>query len=415
MLDNEQEEITRILGLGTGVRRWSALTVALVLAPIVFGLVWLGLAVLGDGDGTHYRTAPVTRGSFAVTVTATGTVEPTTLVEVSSELSGEIETVAADFNDSVEMGTVLATLDTRKLEAQLAIARASVETAKARVAVAQAALDKARADFEIARTLERRGVTPHQTFIAQEAALRRAEAELRSAEADLSLAEATLTLHQADLDNACICSPIRGVVLARAVDPGQIIAASLSAPVLFTIAGDLREMQLQVAIDEADIGRVAVGDAAEFTVDAFRNRSFPAHIAEIRFAAEIVNGVVTYKAILNVDNSDLLLRPGMTATAEINVATVTDALVVPNTALRFAPPQPPSRQEDDDRSGLLGMLMPPGPQLTATPADTTVWVLRDGHPVETAIDPGETDGTITEILGGALAEGDAVITGLSDD
>ena len=407
MPDDEREEITRILGLGDGGRRRSFLIAGAVLAPVLAGLVWLGIAAYGDRGNPVYRTAPVVRDSFAVTVTATGTVEPTTLVEVSSQLSGEIDSVHVDFNDNVEVGTVLATLDTRKLEAQLAIARASVETAKARVAVGQA-------DFEIARTLERRGVTPHQTFIAQEAALKRAEAELRSAEADRDLADATLSLHRTDLDNACICSPIRGVVLDRAVDPGQIIAAALSAPVLFTIAGDLREMQVQVAIDEADIGRVAVGDVARFTVDAFRDRSFPAQISELRFAAEIVNGVVTYKAILNVDNSGMLLRPGMTATAEITVAEVTDALVVPNAALRFAPPQPDAR-EDDDRSGLLGMLMPTTPQAPATAGDGTIWVLRDGQPVETAIETGETDGEVTEILGGDLAEGELVITGRSDD
>ncbi|MDA0962570.1 MAG: efflux RND transporter periplasmic adaptor subunit [Proteobacteria bacterium] len=407
MPDDEREEITRILGLGDGGRRRSFLIAGAVLAPVLAGLVWLGIAAYGDRGNPVYRTAPVVRDSFAVTVTATGTVEPTTLVEVSSQLSGEIDSVHVDFNDNVEVGTVLATLDTRKLEAQLAIARASVETAKARVAVGQA-------DFEIARTLERRGVTPHQTFIAQEAALKRAEAELRSAEADRDLADATLSLHRTDLDNACICSPIRGVVLDRAVDPGQIIAAALSAPVLFTIAGDLREMQVQVAIDEADIGRVAVGDTARFTVDAFRDRHFPAEISELRFAAEIVNGVVTYKAILNVDNSGMLLRPGMTATAEITVAEVTDALVVPNAALRFAPPQPDAR-EDDDRSGLLGMLMPTTPQAPATAGDGTIWVLRDGQPVETAIETGETDGEVTEILGGDLAEGELVITGRSDD
>ena len=414
MADDAQEEITRILGLGSGGQRRSTLIAGAVLVPVLAGLVWLGIAVFGDGGNTAYRTAPVVRGSFTVTVTATGTVEPTTLVEVSSELSGEIDTVTVDFNDSVDEGTVLATLDTRKLEAQLAIAQASVETAGARVAVAQAVLDKARADFEIARTLERRGVTPHQTFIAQEAALKRAEAELRSAKADRDLADATLSLHRTDLDNACICSPIRGVVLDRAVDPGQIIAAALSAPVLFTIAGDLREMQVQVAIDEADIGRVAVGDTARFTVDAFRDRHFPAEISELRFAAEIVNGVVTYKAILNVDNSGMLLRPGMTATAEITVAEVADALVVPNAALRFAPPQPDAR-EDDDRSGLLGMLMPTTPQAPATAGDGTIWVLRDGQPVETAIETGETDGEVTEMMGGDLAEGDLVITGRSDD
>ncbi|MGS4947797.1 efflux RND transporter periplasmic adaptor subunit [Meridianimarinicoccus sp. RP-17] len=414
MADDLTERVSRTLREGSG-RRVPSVVAAIALVGALLAVATL--AFLGTGQssgGEGYVTEAVTRGSFTVTVTATGTVEPTNRVEISSELSGAIATVNVDFNDSVDVGTVLATLDTRRLEAQIAIARASLETTEARVAVAEASLDLARSDFEIARTLEGRGVTSHQALAARDAALSRAEAELRAAEADRALAAATLELHQADLDNACICSPMRGVVLTRAVDPGQVVAASLAAPVLFTLAEDLREMQLQVAIDEADIGRVAVGDRASFTVDAYENRRFAAVFSELRFAAEIVNGVVTYKAILDVDNTDMLLRPGMTATAEIVVAEVTDALVVPNAAVRFSPPARAAGPDGDRPSGLLGILVPSVPEPRAQTTGRTVWILMEDQPVKVEILPGETDGMLTQVLEGSLGEGDLVITGASD-
>ena len=169
-------------------------------------------------------------------------------------------------------------------------------------------------------------------------------------------------------------------------------------------------MELQVDIDEADIGRVAVGNTAVFTVDAYDERRFPAEIAEVRFASETIDGVVTYKAILTVDNSEMLLRPGMTATADITVAEVSDALVVPNAALRYAPPQAPGTEEEEERSGLLGMLIPDRPDEEARGNEKTLWVLKEGTAREIAVQTGDTDGRITEILGGSLAEGDVVIT-----
>ncbi|EKE74619.1 MULTISPECIES: efflux RND transporter periplasmic adaptor subunit [Roseobacteraceae] len=405
------DQIARTLAQTTGTWR-PLLRVALVVAGIAFAVLgWMVFQGIGTGRGDSYVTTPVVRADFKVTVTATGTVEPTNLVDVSSELSGTIESVYVDFNDTVEVGTVLAALDTRKLKAQLAIAQAASDAASARVVVAQAALDKARGDYDIARTLENRGVTSHQAFSAQNAMLRQAEAELQSAEADQALALATLDLHRADLENACICSPIQGVVLQRAIDPGQIVAASLTAPVLFSIAEDLREMELQVDIDEADIGRVAVGNAATFTVDAYEDKTFPATISQIRFAAEVVSSVVTYKAVLDVANSDMLLRPGMTATAEIIVAEVANALVVPNGALRYAPRQTANAPRDDGGSGLLGMLIPRTPETPAASSGRAVWMLRDNQPVQVAVRPGDTDGEITEILEGVLIEGDLVITG----
>ena len=197
------------------------------------------------------------RGGFDVTVSATGAIEPTNLVEVSSELSGTLAAVLVDFNDTVAQGAVLARLDTTKLKAELAVRRASLEAAEARVAVAEAALVEARENFEVGAALEKRKVQSRQSVIGLGAAFERAKAELDAAKADRKLAEANIALLQADLDKAAIRSPVKGVVLDRAADPGQIVAASLSAPVLFTVAEDLTRMELRADVDEADIDRIS--------------------------------------------------------------------------------------------------------------------------------------------------------------
>lgn len=406
------QDVAETLGLTKSRARLPGWAISLI---VVAGLIALGLwwwtSATAD-KGVSYTTTQAATADLRVTVTATGTVEPTNLVEISSELSGTLSRVNVDFNDIVSKGTILAELDTTKLEAQLAVAKAGLDSAIARVAMATATLDEAREKYQTAQSLEERGVSAHQTLVTQKTAFIRAQAELQSAIADRSLAEADLDLHQAELEKGCICSPIDGVVLSRSVDAGQIVAASLSAPVLFTIAEDLTKMELQVYIDEADIGRTKVGNTAEFTVDAYDDRIFPAKITEIRFAPETIDGVVSYKAILAIDNSDMSLRPGMTATADITVAQIAQALTVPNAALRYAPPAAPV--EDQERSGLLGMLIPDHNAGNAVGDAKTLWVLRDGSPQEIAIRAGQSDGRLTEILEGDLKAGDLVITDQSD-
>jgi len=412
----KSDDVAKTLGLGAGRKSgFGWVRYGIVLVVLGAGL-WVWASVGDPEKGVQYVTTEASLSDIRVTVTATGTVEPTNLVEISSELSGTLASVNVDFNDQVEVGTVLASLDTTKLQAQLQVSKAALDSAIARVAMARATLEEAKERYETGQNLEERGVTSHQTFISQRAAFIRAQSELQSALADRALAEANLDLQQAELEKACICSPIRGIVLDRAVDPGQIVAASLSAPVLFTVAEDLTKMELQVDIDEADIGRTAVGNTAQFAVDAYDNRWFPAEITEIRFAPETIDGVVTYKAILTIDNSEMLLRPGMTATADITVARISDALSVPNAALRYAPPLNPEEEAvDDTRSGLLGMLIPQGPDEQATGNEKTLWVLRDGIAREIAILAGASDGRVTEILDGEIEKGDLVITDRIDD
>ncbi len=406
-MSQTSQDVAEKLGLGRSHRlipNWAKLLIGLVIV-VAGGIFWMSVA---DQDSdVQYITTPASRGDLRVTVTATGTVEPTNLVEISSELSGILDSVNVDFNDTVTKGTVLAALDTTKLDALLAVSKAALDSAIARVAMAAATLEEARTQYDIGQRLEERGVSTHQTFVSQRAAFVRAQSALQSAVADRALAEADLDLHQAELEKACICSPIDGIILDRAVDAGQIVAAALSAPVLFTVAEDLAQMELQVDIDEADIGRTAVGNTATFTVDAYDERLFPAEISEIRFSPKTIDGVVTYKGILSVDNADLSLRPGMTATADITVAQITAALTVPNAALRYTPPAAPVA--DDARSGLLGMLIPEGGSGPNRGDDKTLWVMRDDTPQEISVRAGASDGRMTQIIAGELAAGDLVI------
>lgn len=391
---------------------------------------WLGAVVLalgiggawfytqGDpaGGAFSYVTETVSRADIEVTVSAVGSAQPTDIFEISSELSGTIDEVLVDFNDTVDAGAPLARLDTTKLEAQRAVQQASLDSAIAQVAVARASLIEARQNYERGLELKARGVESGSTFTAQEAAYQRAQADLQSALASQDLAEANLEVVEVDLEKSCICSPVDGIILDRSVDPGQIVAASLSAPTLFTVAEDLTRMELQVYVDEADIGVVEVGQSATFTVDAYDERSFPAEIFEVRYASETVDGVVSYMALLSVDNSDLSLRPGMTASADITIAAVEDALVVPNAALRFTPvAQETAAPTQSNGSGLFGMVMPSPPGGGERPVgagnnEYAVFVLRDDSPVRVPVEVGESDGSVTEVIAGELAEGDMVIT-----
>lgn len=416
----DRREIEATLGIGSGRRRggWRLAAMA-ALAAGALGAAWLWGGARGP-QASPYLTEPALRGPLTVTVIATGTVEPTNLVEVSSELSGTVREVLVDHNDTVAVGQALARLDTSKLDAQLAHGRASVAARTARVAEAEATLLEARVQYDRIAPLVARNVATQQSLDVATANLRRAEASLAVARADADVARADLTLDETNLAKACICSPIAGVVLERAVEVGQIVASSLQAPILFTLAEDLRQMELRVDVDEADMGRVAVGQKARFTVEAHQGRSFPAAITQLRYAPQTVDGVVTYEAVLGIDNADLALRPGMTATAEITVAHVDDALLVPNAALRFSPPvaqaTPPSG------GGLIGLIIPRRPgsstPLTAPPrADPagwrTIWVERAGAAEPVRLRIGASDGGRSEVLEGALAPGEAVITDMA--
>lgn len=403
-----------VLGLGDGGRprrfKWRHLlwaAAALALAAGAYLLYFAG----GGGAGQTFVTQPATRGSLTVQVTATGSVQPTKKVDVSSELSGVVRKVHVDYNSTVKVGDVLAELDTDKLKATVESSRAKLASAKAKVTEAEATLEEKRRDYDRKNALVTRQAASVQDLDAARAAYDRAAAGVTSARADVGVAEAQLHLDETNLAKARITSPIDGVVLSRNVDPGQTVASSFQAPVLFVLAEDLRKMEIQVDVDEADVGTVQEGQSAAFSVDAYPYRRFPARIRMLRFGSEVVQGVVTYKAVLTVDNSELLLRPGMTATATITVNEVKDALLVPNPALRFTP----AAANAEDTRSFLQRLMPRGPprSTASRPAargpNRTVWVLRNGAPAAVAVTVGLTDGKLTEVKSGDLKPGDRVI------
>ena len=399
-------------------RRRTRVYVALAVIVIAIAAIWGWQSSRSSSTAVTYVTTPVARGDLTVTVSATGTLQPTNQVDISSELSGTIATVDADFNDVVKKGQTLATLKTDNLTASVNLAQATLEARQADVATAQATVEQTAAVLTRSQKLAAGGYDTQTTLDSAKADADRATAGLASAKANLNIAKANLDIAQSNLGKAAILSPIDGVVLSRAVETGQIVASSLQAPVLFTLAEDLSQMQAQVAVDEADMGKVSVGDSATFTVEAFQNRGFPAKISQVRLSPVTVEGVVTYTAILTVDNPDLALRPGMTATATVTVDQVKDALLVSNAALRYAPPVEAVRQSRGP--GLLGFLMPsrgPGSNSQSNasarqPANGkhVLWVLRNGKPTRVVVTVGLSDGTSTAVVSDELKVGDEVIT-----
>lgn len=408
-----QPDIAAVLKSGGSSRRWRRYLIVGAVAMLAGAGLWYWLAASTSSSAVTYTTAAVTRGDLTVTVTATGTVQPTNEVEVSSELSGTVSSVSVDFNDVVKKGQTLATLKTDKLDANVTQAQSAQTAREADVRQAEVTAGETARALDRAGRLLGTGVIAQEAYDTAKAAGDRASAALAVAKANLETAKANLSISQADRGKADILSPIDGVVLARNVEVGQTVAASLQAPVLFTLAEDLAKMQLEVNIDEADVGSIAEGDSAVFTVEAYRDRTFPAKIAQIRYSPATVEGVVAYKAILTVDNSELLLRPGMTATADITVEELKDTLMVPNAALRYSPPA--AQTSRGGGAGLLGLLMPRPPsapqQIQTTDGRSTVWVLRDNAPVAVSVKTGLSDGSHTAIADGDLTADDKVIVG----
>lgn len=391
-------------------RRWPYVAALVVVAGAgIAAWQWQGTAT----PQASYRTVAVETGAMTVEVSATGTLQPLTQVEVSSELSGVVRSVAAQENQRVAAGDVLAALDTTRIQAQIERAEANVLAAGARVTEAQVTLNETEQTLARARQLSGRGMVTEQALETASAAHDRARSAVDVARANLAVAEADLKLQQADLAKSTIYAPIDGIVLTRSVNPGQTVASSMSAPVLFVIAENLETMELKAAVDEADIGAVAAGQRARFTVDAFPGRTFSAEIRDISYASEQTEGVVTYQARLNVDNDELLLRPGMTATVDIITREIGDALLAPAAAFRYSPPQ----ASQGGGWSLQQLFMPARPPMglggTRRARDgegRPLWVLRNGEPVAVRVTTGATDGEHIEIVSG-LEPGDRVIVG----
>jgi HlyD family secretion protein len=396
-----------------------------VLVLLLAGIgVWWWQAQNAANAAPVYTTQTVGRGNLTLTVTANGTLQPTRSISIGSELSGTVLKVNVDVNDQLKKGQVLVELDTAKLRDQILRSRAALDAAIAKVAQTVATVKEAGAGlgrFEEVARLSGGKVPSKAELDAARAAHERATADEASARASVDEARATLSTDQINLSKSSISAPADGVVLTRNVDPGNAVAASLQAVTLFTVAEDLARLRLWVYVDEADVGSVKADQRASFTVSAYPGRKFPARVTRVGFGSTITENVVTYLTHLDVDNADLSLRPGMTATATITAMKRDDVLLVPNSALRFEPSAAPAGAPAA-KTGIVSSLtpqrMPRNARKSASSGASTaaarqVWVLPDdgkGVATAVAVTPGISDGRMTEITGGDLKAGMKVIT-----
>jgi len=391
---------------------WSGAVAVLLIIVVLFNLFFSS----GNGD-VNYKTSEVKRGDLIINVTTTGTLQPLNQVDVGSELSGTLATVEVDFNDMVEKDQVLARLDTTALESRIAEGKAALQKAEAMVQEARATEQETKVKARRCKELAKRKMCSANDVDIAEAAHARAVAAVASARAQVASAKAALEGYETNLEKATIRSPIKGIVLDRKVEAGQTVAASLQTPELFTLAEDLTKMELLVAIDEADIGRIRNGMKAQFTVDAYSDQRFDAVITQIRHAPQTVDGVVTYETVLAVDNPEQKLLPGMTATADILTSHLQNVLLVPNAAFRYSPPVT-AKESQSGGSLFSRMFRRPRMGRSSNGKKSTdesshqrkVWVLRDGQPVAVTITVGASDGINTEVTAGSLDVGMVLIT-----
>ena len=373
--------------------RWRPLVAALVLLLLLIAIV--RRASTPAEPSVRYETVQVQRGSLQAKVTATGTLSALVTVQVGSQVSGRVSEILVDFNSRVVRGQVIARLDPM-------LFRAAVEQARANDSAARANLEKSRVQrIDARRQAKRMALLRERRLVAQSevdtavTAADVAQSQVIASEAAVEQARASLNQSLINLDYTTILSPIDGVVISRNVDVGQTVAASLQAPTLFVIAEDLRRMQVDSSVAEADVGKLAPGMLARFTVDAHPSITFVGIVRQIRNAAQTIQNVVTYDAVIDVDNPELLLRPGMTANITVIHAERTNAVLLPNAALRFRAPEEWSAR---------------APKRELSGDARRVWALRDGSPSPVDVRVGVTDGTKTELVEGALQPGDRLVT-----
>ena len=398
-----------------------------VVALLVGGGLYWRAQTQAQASAPSYVTEPLRRGNLTLNVTANGTVKPTSSVDIGSELSGTVKRVLVDVNDQVKKGQVLIELDTAKLQDTVQSARAALTSAQASVQLAAATTKEAKANLARYEEVSRLsgGKVPSATELdGARATHDRAVASEASARAAVTEAQATLSTAETNLAKVSIRSPINGMVLSRTVDPGNAVAASLQAVTLLTIAEDLTKMRVEASVDEADVGSVRVGQKANFTVSAYPSRRYPATVTRVAYGSTKTDNVITYTALLEVNNQDLSLRPGMTAVATIAATERNDVLLVPNTALRFTPTAGAAAGAASGSSGgLVSSLMmrpPSGGQRKTAGTDKRgggnggsqrqIWVLQGGQAKPITVTTGITDGRVTEVSAPELQENMEVIT-----
>lgn len=390
----------------------------------------------GKKNGTFYKKEALTKGNIEALVVTTGTLNPVTLIDVGSQVSGKIEEIMVDFNSTVKKGQVIAKIEQTSFKSRVDQNKANYLSSEASLEKSRVALQNAEKKFTRSKELFEKELISFEEFETAEAQFYSAKADVQSNEARLEQAKSQLDASKIDLNFTVITAPIDGVVINRNVNEGQTVAASFSAPVLFQIANDLSKMQVECSVDEADIGKVQEGQKVKFNVDAFPNDQFNGRVKQVRYSPVVQSNVVTYTTIVEVDNPDLKLMPGMTATVSIIFGEAQNVLRIPNSALRFQPPQevlqkifermmaerrsqgsggPQAEAGSRQRSAqgrTPGMSRPSG-QTGTRQQRPRVWIQDENGELQMIfIKTGVTDNTFTEVVGDALKEGQEVITGL---
>lgn len=410
--------------------------IGIVALVIVAGIVF-GLTVFkkNNGNDPQYEKAAIDRGNITALVDTTGTLNPVTIVDVGSQVSGKILKIFVDFNSIVKEGQVMARIDQSPFLSKVQQNEANFMSSQASLEKSKVTLTNSEKQYSRAKSLFEKELISFEAFETAEVQYFSAKADLQSNEARLEQAKAQLDASKVDLEYTIIKSPIDGVVINRNVNEGQTVAASFQAPVLFQVANDLTKMQVECSVDEADIGKVMEGQTARFTVDAFPDDRFTGIVKQVRYSPEVIQNVVTYTTIVDVENPEMKLRPGMTATISIVVGEAQNALRVPNTALRFQPPpevmlamfeemkraREASQGETPRTDGQQAGRRPQGTfqmgqgsgRMGARSQDRSrVWMQDETGKLKMVfIRTGVTDNSFTEITGGDIKEGQEVITG----
>ena len=404
-----------------GKRIFALLVAILVLAGTGYGFWRWG----SSPKESPYVTMPVQRGNVTQVVSSTGTLQAVITVLVGSQISGTIDKLFADFNTKVKAGEVVAQLNQDKFKAAVDQARANLLAAESNLAKAKVSVVDAQRTLERNRELRKRDLMPQSELDAAQTAYDAALAQVEVNKAQSAQAQAGLNQATVDLNNTVIRSPVDGIVISRNVDVGQTVAASLQAPTLFTIANDLAKMEVHTNVDEADVGNVTEGQEVSFTVDAFPARRFKGRVHQVRNAPTVVQNVVTYDAVVRIDNKEQLLKPGMTANVQFLVNRREDVLTIPNMAIRFKPPE----QKDEAQELLRREQTRAAPTIGARKTSRspggggggggrggrriTLYVLSAGKAEPVEVQLGITDGSKTEVGDGELKENDPVIIGLT--
>ena len=420
---DKQTDLKQTLDLNAPPQKSKRTLIIIAIAIVIV----LGLAIKmlffshSEEQAIQFDTVPVKQGDLTVAVTATGKLEPVTQVDIGIEVSGTVAEIKADFNQHVKAGQVLAILDPRIFDSRVKQSQGALDQARAKLIDAEATIaekTQALAFMRHARQLSGGQLPAKQDIVTAEANLKRALALKNQILGAISQAEGQLKLDKTNLIKSSIRTPIDGIVLDRKIEQGQTVAASLQTPVMFTVAKNLTEMELHVDVDEADVGKIKLGQPASFTVDAYPDKVFPAQVTEIRYAPQTVGGVVTYQTVLLVNNADLFLRPGMTATADMIVNQANNALLIPNAALRFKPSKNGENKKKEPT--FLEKLLPRGgsprpPKKVYEKKNhlkkekPQIWGLENNQPKPIEVKVGLTDGEMSEVTAPQLKEGMPVI------